>query len=79
MWWEVGHLLCNAWPSVQLGTQVARDLFVDDVNGSSGEPEPPTILQCLLQTFASLLGKAEIGGPAPRLHVIAQMGAVKEI
>lgn len=59
LWWEAGHLLCNAWPSVQLATEAARDLFVDAVNGSSGEPEPPTILQWLLQTFASVLVKAE--------------------
>lgn len=47
------------WPSVQLATEVVRELFVDDVNGSSGEPEPPTILWWLLQTLTSLLGKAD--------------------
>lgn len=49
----------QCWPSVELAAKVAMDLFVDDVNGSCREPELPMILQWLLQTFASLLGKAK--------------------
>lgn len=51
----MGHLLRNAWPSVQLATEVVRDLFADGVNSSSGEAEPPAILQWLSQTFAPSL------------------------
>lgn len=51
-----------------------RNLFTD-VNDSSWESEPPTVLWCLSQTFVCLLGGLEMRS----CHISAHMKAVREI